>query len=84
MALIDTHQCAYPVLVESLSKFNISITIDEIKSWGSLSDIQFWKKVKQQYNLSENLDYLINSYDFEKEISYYEEIGLMPGVEKYH
>ncbi|MFV1984979.1 MAG: HAD family hydrolase [Thiohalomonadales bacterium] len=81
--LIDSHQCAYSVLVESLAKFNILITIEELKLWGSLSGKQFWKKVKRKYELTEDLDFLINSYDFEKEISYYEEIGLMSGVEKF-
>jgi len=81
--LIDTHKCAYSVLVESLAKFEIPISIEELKLWGSLSGKQFWKKVKRKYDLTENLDFLINSYDFEKEISYYEEIGLMSGVENF-
>lgn len=49
---------------------------------GSLSGRQFWTKIKSDYNLPNSLDALIGSYDYEREMSFYKSIGLMPGVKR--
>ena len=79
--IIDTHRCAYQVLVECAARYGVNLTIDVIVEWGSLSGKQFWEKVKNDFELNESLDDLMAAYDYEKEMSYYEQIGLMPGVE---
>src|SRR5690554_6563086 len=78
--IIDSHSVALGLLCETANKFGCDLTIEEIKTWGSLSSKQFWQRVKNQFNLPFEVSELINSYDSEKEISKYEEIGLISGV----
>lgn len=78
--LIDTHRCAYAVLIECAAQFGVSLTLDEVMRWGSMSGRQFWTKVKADYQLHESVEVLMRSYDYDREISFYSDIGLMPGV----
>ena len=79
--LIDTHRCAYSVLADCATSYGAKVTVDEIMGWGSLSSRQFWSKIKKDWSLEQSLDELVASYDYEKEMSYYPKIGLLPGVE---
>jgi len=78
--LIDTHKCAYRLLADCAATHGVSLTADQIMRRGSMSSTQFWGKLKKDYNLGETVEQLIASYDVEKEIAYYAQIGLMPGV----
>jgi beta-phosphoglucomutase len=81
--LIDTHRCAYKIPSECIAKYGVILPADElIMTWGSLSSKQFWSKVKHDYGIPEDLNVLVNSYDYNKEMSYYPDLGLTPGVEK--
>jgi len=79
--IIDTHLCAYSVLSESALRYGIEITPKQIMALGSLSGRQFWTMIKDEYGLSESAEKLVNQYDFDREMSFYEKIGLMPDVE---
>ena len=79
--LIDTHRCAYSVLSDCARAHGVIVSVDDIMQWGSLSGRQFWLRIKKDWSLEQDIDSLMSSYDYEKEISYYSEIGLMPGVE---
>ena len=48
----------------------VSLSVEEILSWGSLSAQQFWLRVKRDYSLTQDLNELVDSYDYEKEMSY--------------
>lgn len=78
--IIDSHSVAYRLLCESANKFGCNLTVDEIKQWGSLSSRQFWQIIKEKYSLSQQLDELIHTYDVDREISLYKEIGLITGI----
>lgn len=78
--IIDSHSVAYQLLCETANKFGCSLTIQEIKTWGSLSARQFWKRVKDQYGLTDDISVLISSYDEEREISLYCGMEPVPGV----
>ncbi|GMK39584.1 phosphatase [Paenibacillus sp. CCS19] len=78
--LIDSHSISSQMLCETANGFGCNLTIDEIKAWGSLSSRQFWANVKNAYDLSQSLEELIQSYNVDREIEKYKEIGLMPGV----
>ena len=80
--MIDTHRCAYSVLSDSAMKLGVDISADEIIEMGSLSGKQFWTYIKSEYELEESVEELVANYDFEKEMSYYEKIGLMPNLVK--
>ena len=60
----------------------MDVSVDEIMKWGSLSGKQFWSKIKKDWSLNQDIESLIASYDYEKEMSYYADIGLMPGTKK--
>ena len=79
--LIDTHRCAYSVLAGCAASYGANVSVDEIMTWGSLSGKQFWSKIKNDWSLEQDLETLVSSYDYEREMSYYSEIGLMPGIE---
>jgi len=78
--LIDSHSVSTQMLCETANEYGCNLTIHEVYSWGSLSSRQFWSKVKATYNLSQELNELINSYDVDREIEKYKSIGLIPGV----
>lgn len=78
--IIDSHSVAYQVLCETANQYGCNLTVDVIKSWGSLSSKQFWRRLKEEYHLSYDLTTLISSYDIEKEIENYKEIGLISGI----
>jgi len=74
--IIDSHSVAYQLLCATANQFGCNLTIEEIKTWGSLSSRQFWHRVKEEYNLPHELSELISSYDINKEIERYKEISL--------
>lgn len=78
--LIDSHSVARQLLCETANGYGCNLTIEDINSWGSLSSRQFWSKVKATYDLKQSLDELIQSYNVDREIEKYKEIGLLPGV----
>nr|WP_090111440.1 HAD hydrolase-like protein [Cohnella sp. OV330] len=78
--IIDSHSVAYHLLCATANVFGCPIAVDEIKSWGSLSARQFWKKVKDDYGLPHDLSELIKSYDQDKEIQMYKDMAPIEGV----
>lgn len=80
--LIDTHRCAYSVLADCAKAYGVTVSVDEMMGWGSLSGQQFWSKIKKDWALEQDVEALTSSYDYGREMSYYAEIGLMPGVEQ--
>jgi beta-phosphoglucomutase len=80
--IIDSHSVAARLLCESANSYGCNLTIEEIKRWGSLSSRQFWQKVKDQYKLTQNTEELILTYDVDREINLYKEIGLISGVRR--
>ncbi len=79
--IIDTHRCAYSVLSESAREHGVQISPDEIIGLGSLSGKQFWEYIKDKYNLRVSVNELISSYDFMKEMDFYDEIWLACNIE---
>ena len=80
--LIDTHKCAYKILAECAARYGVALDPDRIMCWGSLSSEQFWTKVKAEYSLDATVAELVASYDLEREIGHYAQIGLMPGASR--
>ncbi|MDP5272837.1 HAD family hydrolase [Chengkuizengella axinellae] len=80
--IIDSHTVTYQLLSDTANQYGCNLTPDKIKGWGSLSARQFWKRIKDEYHLEQSLSELIESYDVEKEIQYYEHIGLIPGFKE--
>lgn len=78
--LIDSHSVSIQMLCDTANGYGCNLSIDDIKSWGSLSSRQFWSKVKDTYNLSQSLEELFQTYNVDKEIEKYIEIGQMSGV----
>ncbi|MBD3922951.1 HAD family phosphatase [Paenibacillus sp. PR3] len=78
--IIDSHSAAYELLHDAASSFGCQLTIEEIKSWGSLSSRQFWHIVKDRFNLSVPMDELLSSYKVDKEIEMYKQIGMITGA----
>lgn len=74
--IIDSHSIAPALLVNTANKFGCDLTENDIVTWGSLSSRQFWTKIKNDFNLSESLEYLINQYDDYEEVKLY--AGLQP------
>src|SRR5690606_5328155 len=71
---------AYSVLIECAAGFGVALNLDEVMRWGSLSGRQFWTKVKTDFQLHHTVEELMRSYDYDREISFYSDIGLMPGI----
>jgi HAD superfamily hydrolase (TIGR01509 family) len=80
--IIDSHSVAYQLLREAANRYGCNLSINEIKQWGSLSSCQFWQRVKEEYRLPQDITELMNTYDVDREISLYKEIGLIPGVRR--
>lgn len=78
--IIDSHSAAYELLRDAAYSFGCRLTIEEIKSWGSLSSRQFWQIVKDKFDLSVPIDELISSYKVDQEIQMYKQIGMITGV----
>ncbi|MFM2485609.1 HAD family hydrolase [Celerinatantimonas yamalensis] len=78
--MIDTHRCAYSVLSESAAEHGVQISADEIMTLGSLSGMQFWTFIKEKYSLKDSVEELVSGYDVQKEMSFYDLIGLMPNL----
>ena len=78
--IIDSHFVAFQLLTNSANKLGCNITIDEIKSWGSLSSKKFWQKIKEIYNINEPLESLINQYNVDEEIELYKKMSPINGV----
>lgn len=84
--IIDSHSVAYQLLCETANAFGCNLTIEEIKTWGSLSSRQFWTKVKDQYKLPKlphDISLLINSYNQDREIELYRFMETIPGVKEF-
>lgn len=81
--IIDSHSVAYRLLCEAANTFGCSLTIEEIKTWGSLSSRQFWTKVKEEYNLPYDISFLIESYNQDREIELYKSMEPIPGVKEF-
>ncbi len=78
--IIDSHSVACELLVEAVKSVGAVYTVDEIKSWGSLSSRQFWSRVKKEAGLLQEVEQLSLLYDADKEISMYSELGPVDGV----
>ena len=78
--IIDSHAIALSLLCEAAAQYGVRLTEQQIQSWGSLSSRQFWTKVKNDYQLETDIDILRTSYDTEREIAKYAEIGLIDGI----
>lgn len=81
--IIDSHSVAYQLLCETANTFVCNLTIEEIKTWGSLSSRQFWTKVKELYNLPHDISLLIKSYNQDREIELYKSMEPVPGVKEF-
>lgn len=78
--IIDSHSVAYNLLCATANAFGCPVAVDEVKSWGSLSSRQFWKKVKDDYGLPQDLSELMKSYDQDKENQMYKDMAPIKGV----
>ncbi|MCR8630295.1 HAD family hydrolase [Paenibacillus radicis (ex Xue et al. 2023)] len=81
--IIDSHSVAYQLLCETANTFGCNLTIEEIKTWGSLSSTQFWTKVKEQFILPHEISLLIKSYNQDREIELYKFMEPVPGVKEF-
>ncbi|SFM18485.1 haloacid dehalogenase superfamily, subfamily IA, variant 3 with third motif having DD or ED/haloacid dehalogenase superfamily, subfamily IA, variant 1 with third motif having Dx(3-4)D or Dx(3-4)E [Paenibacillus sp. 1_12] len=80
--IIDSHSVAGQLLHEAANNLGCNLSVKEIQLWGSLSSRQFWQKIKQEFKLSQDITELIHTYDVDREINLYREIGLVAGVRK--
>ncbi|MFD0681899.1 MULTISPECIES: HAD family hydrolase [unclassified Paenibacillus] len=81
--IIDSHSVAYQLLCETANTFGCNLTIEEIKTWGSLSSKQFWTKVKEQFSLPHEISLLIESYNQDREIELYKFMEPVSGVKEF-
>lgn len=78
--IIDSHSIAFDLLIETANQFGVTLSIDEIKTWGSLSSRQFWLIVKDKYCLPKSVEFYVNQYDDQEEVGRYNKLGPIIGI----
>ncbi len=78
--IIDSHSVSRRLLVDAVRALGCNLSSETIGAWGSLSSRQFWLKVKERFDLSQDLSTLMDGYDAEKEIALYRTMSPIRGV----
>jgi len=78
--IIDTHAAFYRCIIKWAENRCLVLTKEKLMNWGSLDSVQFWSKMKTEFDLQEEIESLISSHNKDEEIKEYSEIGLMPAL----
>ena len=78
--IIDSHSVSQQLLIELGERLDIDFDQEDIKAWQGSSGPDFWRYIKQKYELQQPVEYYLTNYDVSEKISRYAELSPINGV----